>query len=356
MKKKTIALIGVSLLTLALAVVAVITALKLREIGTQPIAPTAPESRPEAAETGLILVDQMRYSPSDVTVPPGQEMTVVNNDIVDHAVTATPSAIFDTGTISADGGTATFNAPTDPGLYRFFDPNFPDVAELRGTINVTEAVSQVPVTLQPVCLASFNVQALVCDEECSDDSQCGGSLVCDDASGRCRNAECSEEASCGCEEEQVVCNEVCTNDDQCEGDLVCDDVSGRCRETSCLDDESCECPQESPSPSPSASPSPSPSAPPSETPTPTPTPSPVPGCYESCVVDADCTGSLICSGGLCVNATCPSESDCLCNVGGPPPDEVEEVQLPEAGISLPTIGLLSAGVVTMLLGVLALLL
>ncbi len=47
-KKKTVLLIGVTILTLGLGVVAVVTALKLRQL--EPVAPTAPTSRPAAQE------------------------------------------------------------------------------------------------------------------------------------------------------------------------------------------------------------------------------------------------------------------------------------------------------------------
>lgn len=48
--RKTLALIGVTLATIALGIIAVVTALRLRQLATEPVAPTAPESRPQAQE------------------------------------------------------------------------------------------------------------------------------------------------------------------------------------------------------------------------------------------------------------------------------------------------------------------
>ena len=51
MKKKNLVLVGIILLTIVLAVLSVITALKIKQLGTQPIAPSVPQSEPEAADT-----------------------------------------------------------------------------------------------------------------------------------------------------------------------------------------------------------------------------------------------------------------------------------------------------------------
>lgn len=107
---------------------------------------------------------------------------------------------------------------------------------------------------------------------------------------------------------------------------------------------------------------------PTETPTPTPTPTPVPPeCWDECVVDSDCPGSLVCqeveSVDRCVNPDCPEEEDCACPgetptptpTGTPTPTPTgtttptptgptpTEVALPEAGFSLPTLGAVLGG-------------
>jgi len=98
------------------------------------------------------------------------------------------------------------------------------------------------------------------------------------------------------------CWEECT--DECSGDLECQDVSGtdRCVHKDCPDEEDCVCPgpTATPTPGPTATPTPtSPPPPPGTTPTPTPTP----------------------------------------------------VELPEAGVSLPTVGALLGGILLVVLSV-----
>ena len=111
--------------------------------------------------------------------------------------------------------------------------------------------------------------------------------------------------------------------------------------------------------------------------TPTPTPTPPASCQETCSSSADCSGSMVCVGNKCVNAACPSDTDCVCSTptptptpsGSPTPTPIPTVpgatptpapasvpQLPEAGITLPTWGILGAGGVSLLLGILAILL
>jgi hypothetical protein len=68
---------------------------------------------------------------------------------------------------------------------------------------------------------------------------------------------------------------------------------------------------------PSPSPSPSPSVTPSPAPTPSPSPSPVaspkaPQCDSECVTNSDCPANLVCDAGRCRNQECTEESDCTC--------------------------------------------
>jgi hypothetical protein len=109
------------------------------------------------------------------------------------------------------------------------------------------------------------------------------------------------------------CWEECT--DECSGDLVCQDVEGtdRCVNKDCPEEEDCECPGATPTPTPTPGPTatPTPTPTPGPTSTPTPTPTPKPG----------------------VTTT-------------PTPTPVE---LPSAGISLPTIGVLLGGILLVVL-------
>ena len=60
-------------------------------------------------------VDGFKYT--DVTVPPGAQVTVVNNDSAEHTVTADSSGAFNVEV--DDKHQATFTAPTQPGTYPF---------------------------------------------------------------------------------------------------------------------------------------------------------------------------------------------------------------------------------------------
>ena len=82
------------------------------------------------------------------------------------------------------------------------------------------------------------------------------------------------------------------------------------------------------------------------TPTPTPTPTPAPECNDTCTTNADCPSDMTCSNGLCRHPDCVSESDCNCAVATATPTG-EAPELPEAGVSTPT--LIGAGFGALLL-------
>lgn len=73
----------------------------------------------------------------------------------------------------------------------------------------------------------------------------------------------------------------------------------------------------------------------------TPTATANPQCNNSCTLNTDCPNGLMCyitSGnttGNCRNTSCLSESDCLCPV--PTTTSTTQPQLPDAGVSWPTI-------------------
>ena len=64
---------------------------------------------------------------------PGAEVTVTNKDLVEHTLTDKAHHLFDTGPIPANGGTATFTAPSKAGRYPFGCTFHPDMA---GTLTV----------------------------------------------------------------------------------------------------------------------------------------------------------------------------------------------------------------------------
>ena len=75
----------------------------------------------ESAEPGPggIVISGSAYSGS-LTVKPGQQVTVTNEDPAEHTLTSQTPGQFNTGSIAAGGGTGTFTAPTAPGSYPFF--------------------------------------------------------------------------------------------------------------------------------------------------------------------------------------------------------------------------------------------
>ncbi|WP_187645609.1 hypothetical protein [Streptomyces sp. TRM49041] len=52
------------------------------------------------------MIENFTFSPADLQVSPGAQVSVVNRDSASHTVTATGDKAFDTGTIKA-GATAT---------------------------------------------------------------------------------------------------------------------------------------------------------------------------------------------------------------------------------------------------------
>jgi plastocyanin len=76
---------------------------------------SAAPSAPAAATAATISIDGFKYT--DVTVPAGAQITVVNNDSAEHTVTSDTSGAFN---VEVEGRhKATFTAPTQPGTYPF---------------------------------------------------------------------------------------------------------------------------------------------------------------------------------------------------------------------------------------------
>ena len=67
-----------------------------------------------------IKIQGFKYSPTPLTVSPGQKITVTNADQTEHTVNSDKSGAFKSGDVSADNGTATFTAPGEPGTYTYF--------------------------------------------------------------------------------------------------------------------------------------------------------------------------------------------------------------------------------------------
>jgi plastocyanin len=75
-------------------------------------ASAAPSGRAE------IVITNFAYQPANLTVSPGQRVTVVNRDSTAHTLTATGQNAFDTGKINP-GATGSFTAPNAPGTYPY---------------------------------------------------------------------------------------------------------------------------------------------------------------------------------------------------------------------------------------------
>ena len=83
-----------------------------------------------ATRPTTITIASMNFG-APVTVPPGTQITVVNNDSVEHSVTSDTA-----GKVSVDGGgnkQATFTAPTEPGGYAYHCAYHPS---MHGTLTV----------------------------------------------------------------------------------------------------------------------------------------------------------------------------------------------------------------------------
>ncbi|MEV6979027.1 cupredoxin domain-containing protein [Kitasatospora sp. NPDC093806] len=81
--------------------------------------PSAPAGTPSggASADARITIDGFRFRPTDLTVRPGQSITVLNDDSAPHTVTA-EDASFDTKAIGP-GASATFTVPSRKGSYPY---------------------------------------------------------------------------------------------------------------------------------------------------------------------------------------------------------------------------------------------
>jgi plastocyanin len=90
---------------------------------------SAPAMTGPAAAT--ITIAGMGYG-QPVTVPPGAQVALKNNDSVEHSVTSDAAGKFSVDVEANGGGTLT--APTEPGQYAFHCKYHPS---MHGTLTVT---------------------------------------------------------------------------------------------------------------------------------------------------------------------------------------------------------------------------
>ena len=71
-----------------------------------------------AADGSSITISDFTFEPTELSVAPGTEVTIVNEDGTEHTATSTEGG-FDSGAISG-GDDGTLTAPGEPGEYPFF--------------------------------------------------------------------------------------------------------------------------------------------------------------------------------------------------------------------------------------------
>jgi plastocyanin len=97
----------------------------------------APGSSSPAGATGSgqsaqITISGFAYS-GDLTVTPGEKVTVTNKDSVTHTLTGKGGG-FDTGDVQGNGATGSFTAPAKAGSYQLTCTFHPS---MHGTLTVT---------------------------------------------------------------------------------------------------------------------------------------------------------------------------------------------------------------------------
>ena len=98
--------------------------------GTSTSSPTASGSGTATSAAATITIASMSYG-EPVTVPPGAQIAVANNDPQEHSVTSDAAGPF---TVDVDGNEkATFTAPSAPGEYPFHCTYHPS---MHGTLIV----------------------------------------------------------------------------------------------------------------------------------------------------------------------------------------------------------------------------
>jgi plastocyanin len=107
----------------------------------QPAGSSPPVSNPAPDDSGTggerhgkatITIKDFGYA-GNLTVEPGEDVTVLNEDSTAHTLTDEAGKLFDTGII-AGGGSRSFVAPMKPGTYPFGCTLHP---EMSGVLTVT---------------------------------------------------------------------------------------------------------------------------------------------------------------------------------------------------------------------------
>jgi hypothetical protein len=220
MENKKVITIIVLLTTIILAAIALFTAVKLYQIGQEPVA-ASPALKPK----------------TKAAQPSGQVPFVAQEQ---------PGGVCELA----------FNVGISPSPSITPSPTPSESPSSTPSESPSPSPSESPeVSPSPTPSAS---PEYVCWSPCDSDSNCPSSLVCQNISGvyRCVNSSCPTESDCVCGAAPTPsptptpsqtplpgCWDTCSSDNDCTGGLVCQSVSGvnRCVNSSCPTDSDCVC-------------------------------------------------------------------------------------------------------------------
>ena len=202
--------------TVILAGVAIFTALRLYQLRTSPVSPTAP-SEPLAwyCDKYVFAVDGSGTvtvrNDSSRSEPPQQAVVYINNiQVATFNVPALPqrqSATLGTvevpggefnwrvvGTIDCSSSGAAFSGPSSCELLTF------TITTPSNTPTQTPTPTSTPSPTSTNTPTPTDVPPSDCNDTCTSDSNCSDSLICHEEGGDsyCRNPECTGESSCSC--------------------------------------------------------------------------------------------------------------------------------------------------------------
>jgi hypothetical protein len=205
MKNNKFIIAGIATVVLLVAAIGVVFITR-QTSGPEPLAPTAPQSRPSAGSCSLEFTVEATPGPSESPSP-------------SPSPTPSPTPVAQCGTTCTGDTDCPTSMVCSSGVCRN-----PSCTESSTCVCATATPSPTP---SPTPVAS-------CNAECSTDTQCPSNLIC--YTGRCRMPGCTAVDSCTC---GPTCNSVCTTNSDCPSDLICS--SGLCRRPGCTAVDSCSC-------------------------------------------------------------------------------------------------------------------
>lgn len=357
-RKKQLTIIGLLTLVITIAVVSLLTVYKLRQLGTRPVAPNAPESKPAAY------------------VPPSCKLEFTVAPLACYQGTCTSnSQCGQLRDIDLSCQTATVSGQTTKTCV---NPDCPEESTCE-CLNPTPTPTPTP-TPAPAC---YQNDCTISPNNCPSGLTCQNVTVDDETVPRCVNTSCPSETDCACQEEEYSCDSYCTDTSQCQTEnenYICS--SNRCRhkdytseadctppdvtyscDSTCTDTSQCQtansnyiCYQNKCRHQDYLSES---DCTPSTTSY---------SCNSSCSSDSQCqtvNSNYVCLNGYCRNSSCSGETDCTCSIAATPTptpapvapgSPAQETNLPQAGNSLPTLGVVGTGGFLLILGIVGLLL